>query len=274
MDVEYLFFPQWQGSGEHPDLYDGAELLFDELKNDFDFSKIEVSREVRDEKPPIKYLKELENQLSYAANLIQKTNPETIFTLGGDCSIELAPISFLNKKYDGDLSILWLDAHADLNTPESSPSGDFHGMPLRTLLGDGHNDLVSKLFSEISPSQIYLTGIRSTDRSERDYISDQGIKKCFISNIIHSFREVTDHLSTIENEHIYIHFDLDFLDPSDVSSVPCPEAGGLSFDIALSLIEELKLRYKVVGGSICEFNGKNKDESRKVVGLARELFEF
>ncbi|MGY0038106.1 arginase family protein [Pedobacter sp. NJ-S-72] len=100
-------------------------------------------------------------------DIISEIHPTKISTIGGDCGIEIMPISYLNKIYNGNLSIIWIDAHADLNTPESSPSKTFHGMPLRTLLGDGNKQFKELLFSTIKPEQISFIGLRDLDDEPR-----------------------------------------------------------------------------------------------------------
>src|SRR5260370_10128057 len=96
----------------------------------------------------------------HAHHLLKKNNPRRIFPLGGDCGIDVVPISFLNKRYDGDLAVIWLDAHADANTPQSSPSKTFHGMALRTLLGEGVPQLAAASFSTLLPLQTFLAAVR------------------------------------------------------------------------------------------------------------------
>ncbi len=85
----------------------------------------------------IKCFEPILEQTKFFKEIIIDSKPDKISTIGGDCAVEIMPISYLNKIYQEDLCIIYIDAHADLNTPESSPSKAFHGMPLRTLLGEG-----------------------------------------------------------------------------------------------------------------------------------------
>src|SRR4029078_8119073 len=77
--------------------------------------------------------------------------PDRILSIGGTCGTELAPVAYLNERWGGRMAVLWLDAHADLNPPASSPSGHFHGMVLRTLLGDGPRELTAELHRPLIP---------------------------------------------------------------------------------------------------------------------------
>ena len=74
------------------------------------------------------------------ALLDELAKPSRVFTVGGDCGVEVQPVSHASACYPG-LAVVWFDAHADLNCPSSSPSGHFHGMPVRTLLGEGPPDI-------------------------------------------------------------------------------------------------------------------------------------
>jgi arginase len=113
--------------------------------------------------------------LQIARAKILSTSPDRIFTLGGSCGIETLPVSYLNHKYGGDLAVVWLDAHADLNTPESSLSKHFHGMPLRTLLGEGDRHICEQSFSILRADQIFLAGTRELDLAESELIKNQKI---------------------------------------------------------------------------------------------------
>ncbi|WTL10231.1 arginase family protein [Kribbella sp. NBC_01505] len=90
-------------------------------------------------------------------------------TVGGDCGVDLAPIAAARERYGDELTVLWLDAHPDVNRPETLPSGSFHGMVLATLLGDGASALVPE--DRLVPGQVVLAGVRAyagVETGERD----------------------------------------------------------------------------------------------------------
>lgn len=148
-----LLFPQWQGAG-NIGLYNGAKLLHSVLPSKASFVEVPVSSTYSIAiAKNILGLSQVSAQLNCASEIISKHDPECIFTIGGDCGVEIAPVSFLNQKHEG-IAVVWLDAHADLNTPTSSPSKHFHGMPLRSLLGQGSTHVTSRLFSTLVPNQI------------------------------------------------------------------------------------------------------------------------
>ena len=176
--------PQWQGSGLTNELKVGAETL-DIFFKDYEKTTIPLSDKELTEINGIKCFKPILEQTNIFRNIISKKEPLKISTIGGDCGIEIIPISYLNKTTQGDLCIIWIDAHADLNTPESSPSKTYHGMPLRTLLGEGNDQIDELLFSTIKPEQICFVGLRDVDEPERNYIIDNkhkiDFKMCFFS---------------------------------------------------------------------------------------------
>ena len=132
-----LFFPQWQGAARL-ELYEGAKLLYPLFSDRLLFTKIFTSETYSlATAASIFGYSQIHSQLLEAVQAIPALQPKRIFTLGGDCGVEIAPVSWLNQQHGEALTVIWLDAHGDLNTPASSPSGHFHGMPLRLLLEIG-----------------------------------------------------------------------------------------------------------------------------------------
>lgn len=142
--------PQWQGSGLTDDLKFGAETFMSYFK-DFDTTVIPLSIKNLTAIDNIKCFEPIVEQKIHFKQILTESKLNKISTVGGDCGIEIVPISYLNKIYKEDLCVIWIDAHADLNTPNSSPSKAFHGMPLRTLLGEGNEQFINLLFSTIKP---------------------------------------------------------------------------------------------------------------------------
>ncbi len=147
-----LLFPQWQGSGPSNRLFYGPNSLAHTCPINFlpipvkEKEQLVVSRDILGYEPIV-------SQLDRAKRTIQERNPKSVMVIGGDCGVELAPVSFMNHLHRGNLALVWLDAHADLNTPGSSPSKHFHGMPLRTLCGEGEQTILDHCFSFLSPNR-------------------------------------------------------------------------------------------------------------------------
>lgn len=248
-----LLFPQWQGSGTTNELYTGAMLLYEHLQKlaKFEFVPVKPKQKLNVEREILGYSSILQ-QLSEAKKIIQTYNPSRIFVIGGDCGIDVAPISFLNQKYDRDLAVVWLDAHGDLNTPTSSPSKHFHGMPLRVLLGEGDDQIIQLSFSRLHPKQVFLVGARDFDRSETSYLKQEKISLFPPKTIENNYKEIIKAIAKTNCNHLYIHCDLDVIDPIYFPFVKCPASGGLSLEVIKLLLQELKSHFNVVGFSVTE----------------------
>ena len=135
-----FYIPQWQGAGNKFEIPDSLNILKNQIIN-FPINEINLSNESSEQKNGINHYDVILNNLIQIKKSITQSAPQKMFTIGGECSIELIPVSYLNKIYNGNLNILWFDAHGDLNTNISSSSNNFHGMPLRLLLGEGENNI-------------------------------------------------------------------------------------------------------------------------------------
>lgn len=289
-----LHFPQWQGSGDEDLIFRGSETLKGFLATDLgvDITGISVAPQIRIEDEQavqeasshwIRNHNVLSVYHQQAANTIAAHSPKRIFTLGGDCGIELAPIRYLNSIYGRDLALIWLDAHADLNTPSTSPSKTFHGMILRVLLepfeapaqssvqnlGDPEADLVSDFVTaartcHLRPEQVFLAGVRDLDPAERDYVDQQGIPIVKCEELEkHQGKTLVDMLRRKGFSKVYIHIDADVLSLDDFHCVMCPTAGGIQMRTLKSIIENIKEAEDVclVGGSLVEVTNAGDDNA-------------
>ncbi|MCK2213242.1 arginase family protein [Actinomadura sp. ATCC 31491] len=97
-----------------------------------------------------------------------------VVAVGGDCGVELEPIAAARRRYGDRLVVVWFDAHGDLNTPQSSPSGAYHGMVLRALTGEGPEGLVAE--APLQPGRIVLAGVRDLDPAEAAFVESAGVR--------------------------------------------------------------------------------------------------
>lgn len=269
MNDLFLYFPQWQGSGAIPDLLEAADSLRAHWPS-LPFTSVPVATgSIAPKERAILGFQDLQTQQRAAQRLIEEARPERIFTLGGDCGVELAPVSWLNHHYRSDLAVVWLDAHGDLNTPESSPSGHFHGMPLRFLLGEGDP---SWRFSMLKPAQVVLAGVRELDAAEAAFIQETALPRLSVADLEADPGCVARELQQMGFQHVYVHLDLDVLDPSAFPALKCPTAGGLRVKTLQSVLEHLKTQCRVVGFSLLEFtalrNDRDLDEMRSILEAA------
>ncbi|MBN7772777.1 arginase family protein [Clostridium aminobutyricum] len=254
-----LFFPQWQGAGRSKEILKGALEIKDNYLQNYDFFEVPVDEEEIDEiTNNILGYKKILRQSKQANLLIAKKEPDSIFTIGGGCDIEIVPVSYLNDKLQGDLTVLWIDAHGDLNTPESSPSKNFHGMPLRTLLGDGEHKISATMFSTLLPSQVILIGQRDLDDPEREYIKEFEIDLISIEEIHSSVDRVIQAVRLKGSNNIYIHIDLDVLDNEEFPYVMVPVPNGLKGQLLLDLLTQLKESFNLVGLSLLEYTSSDE----------------
>jgi arginase len=159
---------------------------------------------------------------------IAKTLPERPLVLGGDCCAELGAVRGLASE-GRRLALVWLDAHGDLNTPESSPSGNLWGMPFRMILDEGL----------VAPADAALVGARNLDPAEAEYLDATGV-----DDSLERALEGVD--------GVYIALDLDVLDPSE-AEVFMPEPAGLTVAKAEAVVREAAERAPVVGMGVTAF---------------------
>jgi len=274
-DMVRLFFPQWQGSGDSNDLYFSAIEIYDLHLKENEFISIDVScYEGSDIKENILGFDAIVDNLERVADLLNRKRPRKIFSVGGDCGIELGPVSYLNKVYSGDMAVVWFDAHGDLNTPLSSPSKHFHGMVLRFLLEDGNEDVANYCFSHIVSSQVVLAGVRELDPAEEEYIMHDHIDIVSVDQMIHCEDIIVDLLSSKGLRNVYVHVDLDVLDPDVFPYSKCPANGGLSKQQLLKQLHKIDDRSNIVGFSIVEYLSTDSDGENEIRSLVDLCFRM
>jgi len=218
-----LVFPQWQGAGQLPRLRESALALAAALPPTR--RRVEVAVELAhplSSEHGIEGRSELLTQLRAARRLLDTERSPRVFAVGGDCGIETAVVSYLNATYAGSLAVVWLDAHPDLNTPESSPSGHVHGMPLRILLGEGDAAFTAFVERPLRPDQLLLAGMRAPDPPERALVEARRIRGLSTESLLEDPGELLRWVRGTGLGRVYVHLDLDVCDPREVSTVACP----------------------------------------------------
>ena len=244
---EILVNAQWQGGADiRP--YLGAQELTELYLAETSFKTIPVSPDegaVAAKVNGIVGFETLRRQIQDAFALLSADTPDKVFTLGGGCDADVPSLAYLNEKYRGDLTILWLDAHGDLNTPEESSSSLFYGMPLRAAMDSACFGLL-KNPCPVRSSQIIHIGGRDFDAAEEEFIRSSGIRRYTVSDIR------AGRLPTVDSaKHVYIHLDLDVLDPSAFPHTPLPVADGLTCEELYEILEAFK--DKLVGFGMYEY---------------------
>jgi arginase len=169
--------------------------------------------------------------------------------LGGDHSMALGTVAGVAENYD-NLGLIWYDAHGDLNTGDTSPSGNIHGMPLAASLGVGHPALVNVggYSPKVKPENVVLIGIRELDKGEQAIAREMGLKVFTMHEIdrLGLARVMEEALSIVGKgtDGVHLSFDLDGLDPKDAPGVGTPVPGGITYresHLALEMMSESAL---------------------------------
>lgn len=196
-------------------------------------------------------LKCLDEVVSVSESLAEKVSniiKEDRFPLilGGDHSISIGSIAGV-AQHKKNLGVIWYDAHGDLNTGETSPSGNIHGMPLAISLGIGHERLTSVGGSgaKISPENVVIIGARELDPGEKDLIKELGMKVFTMHEIDRIgmtavMEQAIEHVSK-NTDGVHLSLDLDGLDPGDAPGVGTPVIGGISYresHLAMEILAE------------------------------------
>ncbi len=195
--------------------------------------------------------------------------------MGGDHSIAIGTIAGVSKHYE-NLGVIWIDAHADLNTEETSPSGNIHGMPLAASLGIGNEYLTDLYYpmSKVKPENLVMIGHRELDQGERKLVKEKGIKMYTMHEIDRMgmtkvIEESLEYLNR-KTDGIHLSFDLDGLDPSDAPGVGTPVIGGISYRESHLAMEMLAEDDRIVSAEFVEVN-PILDEKNKTAQVAVAL---
>jgi len=197
-----------------------------------------------------RYLAEIARASGVACKKVEKIVSRGRFplVLGGDHSIAVGTVSGIAavaRRQGKKPGLLWVDAHGDINTPDSSPSGNIHGMPVAALLGYGPAELtgIGGKARKLDPANVALVGIRSLDEGEKRRLKETGVQVHTMSDIdrhgIH--RVMKKALARVTNGTDYVHvsFDLDAVDPTVAPGVGTPVKGGLDYREAHLIMELL-----------------------------------
>ena len=194
-----------------------------------------------------RYLPEIKAACGEVAKLVGKALEQGSIplVLGGDHSVALGTLGGLARA-KGAGGVLWIDAHGDLNTPDTSPSGNVHGMPLAAAIGLTNGRFASDAWTlpAVDPKRVALVGLRAVDRQERERIRELGIRAYTMSDIdrIGIERAVRESLAHVAGPNfVHVSLDMDALDPEFAPGVGTPVRGGLSYreaHLALELVAE------------------------------------
>ncbi len=193
--------------------------------------------------------------------------------LGGDHSIAMGTVGGVS--HHGPTGLIWLDAHGDFNTSDTSPSGNVHGMPLAALIGEGDATLVNigRNGAKVEPDQVVLIGIRDLDREERQRLKTSGITVYTMRDIDEQGISTVTHKALMKFVHmknIHVSLDMDVMDPAEAPGVGTPVPGGLTYREAHLFMEIIADSGKLSSMDIVEIN-PILDQANKTARLAVDL---
>ena len=253
MIVEHLLYPEWQGYGVDASVHDGSLAVARALFPDAAFAHVESPRdETLTVGGGVLGLSSIAVRFRATLARLRASAPDVVVTVGGTCGVEAAPVAYLNERYAGDLAVVWFDAHGDLNTPSSSPSGHFHGMVLRTLLGDGPPEYVAELRRTLQPQQIFLAGTRDLDPGELAYVREAGVSVTPPAAFADPLA-VAAAVRARGFRNVYLHLDMDCFDPDEFPDALVLTPGGPSFASVKAMLLELRAAFRVAGCSFVEY---------------------
>ncbi|RHW34802.1 arginase [Neobacillus notoginsengisoli] len=260
----------------YAEVVDRLRGLFEEIE---DLGDIPVGRPevVIDQQSKLRNLELITKKSEILATEIDKVVEKGSFPLilGGDHSIAIGTLAGVSRHYE-NLGVIWYDAHGDLNTAETSPTGNIHGMPLAVSLGIGHK-LLTELGGyspKVKPENVVIIGARALDDGEKELIKETGIKVYTMHEIdrmgMAKVMEETIAYLKERTDGVHLSLDLDGLDPLDAPGVGTPVIGGITYresHLAMEMLAEAEI---ITSAEFVEVN-PILDEKNKTARVAVEL---
>jgi len=242
---------------------------------------VAIAEQKKEGDPRAKYLKEITATCTKHADLVLKTLEagKTPLVLGGDHSVAtgtMAGVSEFHRRQNQKVGLIWIDAHSDINTPDTSPSGNVHGMPLAAIMGLGPAELANIFgFSpKVSPDNCVLVGVRDIDEREKENIRRAGVD-------VYTMRDIDERGMRVVMEEAlrvagrgtagyHVSLDMDWIDPEDAPGVGTPVRGGATYREAHLAMEIIADHGRLLSFEIVEVNPVI-DEHNRTADLAVEL---
>lgn len=205
-------------------------------------------------------------------------NDKYLFLIG-DHSGAMATWSTLSNNLSQDIGIIWVDAHLDLHTPQTTPSNNVHGMPVATLMGYGDSALTSLINNKIKPENFVFIGTRDYEEEELLLLNQLGIKVFFMKNICRSnvndvFSQAYEYLKH-KVKYFGLSLDIDSMDPSQMPATGCYNPGGLLLEDIIENIAKISKKDNFIALEITEFNpllDHNRKTFNGIVELLKKCF--
>ena len=261
-----LIYPQWQGgivAHWMPDIpaedasrgyYLGAQLLnMLAPESSQEVIEVPVSLDINDRETEkgISSRRVILKQTKAALEKLREKAPDRIVTLGGDCSVSVVPFTYLAEKYPGEMAVVWIDAHPDVNLPYDEYEG-YHAMALTACLGMGDEEIMGLLPGKIDASKALIVGLRSWDTGMKERQEKLGIKGLSPEKVAGDSSAILEWLKETGASKVVIHFDLDVLDPAEIIAGVGVEPDGMRIDEVVRVINDIASKYDLVGLTVAE----------------------
>jgi len=229
----------------------------------------------------MKYLDEVIKANFLLASKVYESlsNSSLPLIIGGDHSLALGSIAGSSKYFNNDIAVVWIDAHGDINTDKTSPTGNIHGMPLAASMGIGHESLVNLFYQgqKVKPENVFLLGCRDLDAGELELIKEYNLnvwpmKEIKDKGITLVLDELIETLYTRNIANIHFSFDIDSLDSSLVPGTGTPVKDGLTFSEGKEIIERIFNTSLVRAMDFVEFNPL-LDKNNRTLEMCLELLK-
>lgn len=241
-----LSYPQWQGSGRYVNLPRGAEAAAIVCGRFAPLVRVPIVANDGEAVDGVNRWDAIFAQFRSAQEVLATSGARRVLTAGGDCAVDVAVIDHLHAMHP-DLRVIWIDAHLDANTPATSPSGNFHGMPVSAILGRAPAAMRPFLGKPIDPARFHYLGIQIGDDGDWELQRELDLK------LLEPNAEI--------GGPVHIHFDLDALDPREFPHVAYPD-GKLRVDDAIALVSRVAREADLVGLTITEFAPADAEAAR------------
>jgi arginase len=260
MSAAFVVVPQWQGSpsSRAMRLAEGAAAIRQDLPA-AGTREVAVPLEAGDEQGTgVARFSSLQLVRERLRDTLGELDGPAV-VIGGDCGVSSAAVAHAVDRR-GDLALVWFDAHPDLNAPATSPSGAYGGMVLRSLLDD----------ETLPVSRVVLAGARSWDPGEDAYAAESGIRALTVDEL-RDPAVLVEAVAATGAESVYLHIDLDVLDPAVFSSVGFPAPGGASLAALVDAITGLAARFPIAGIGITEYEPSDPADRDVLTALIAAL---
>ena len=265
-----LIFPEWQGGGK-----EACDLYMKDIPQNFRYlayyygaliSKIIAPKhEGPEETVPVPTgttdddmkiedgfysASQIREVVKNAIQIIEKHDPARITTFGGECTTSVPPFSYLAKKYEGNIALIWIDKHPDINIPYET--NGYNAMALAHILGLGDEQILKSLPGKIPTNRAIYFGLMSFNAVQKKRIDELHLPSVSPDDYRSNPNAILDWLKSTGCQKVVIHIDLDALDPQDLFIAAGPQPGGLKMKEIIETVNQINQCYDIVGFTVAE----------------------